>query len=348
MDYIQAGQTRNTNIQQIDTGANIAGSLIELPAGPLGIAAGVEYRRETSSANNDALTVAGLNGGNAIANTSGSFDVKEAYGEIAIPILAHRPFFETLSLRAAGRVSDYSTVGTVYSYNAGIEYAPIQDIRFRAVYAKATRAPNIGELYAGRSQTFPTGLIDPCIGVTATSTTAVSARCRLDPGVLANIAGGAVGAPVTGAFAVNQSDIQGISGFNSGNPNLTEETGKTLTIGAVINPVSISALRNLVLTVDYFDIKINNLITANSRQGLLNACYGRNTTQDETACAAIVRRAGVEGPNSAGSLQFVNIGNINSGRYQTDRYRCDAQLSHPAHGRHAAGQARLHAPVQAA
>lgn len=317
VNYIQAGTTRNTNIEQIDTGANLSGTLFELPGGPLGIAVGVEYRKETSAANNDALTVAGLNGGNAIANTAGSFDVKEAYGEISIPILADRPFFETLTLRAAGRVSDYSTVGTVYSYNGGVEYAPVRDIRFRAVYAKATRAPNIGELFAGRSQTFPTGLVDPCIGVTATSTTAVSARCRLEPGVLANIAGGAVGLPVTGVFAVNQSDTQGISGFNSGNPDLEEETGKTFTVGAVINPVSISALRNLVLTVDYFDIKIANLITANSRQGLLNACYGRNTTQDEEACAFIVRRAGVEGPNSAGSIQFVNVGNINAGRYQT-------------------------------
>ena len=334
VNYIRAGQSRNTNIQQIDVGANISGELFDLPAGPVGVAVGVEYRKETSSAVNDALTIAGLNGGNAIGNTFGTYSVKEAYGEIAIPLLSGTPFFETLSVRAAGRISDYSltAVGTVYSWNVGVEYAPIRDIRFRGVYATATRAPNIGELFAGRSQTFPTGLIDPCVGVTATSTTAVSARCRADAGVAANIAGGTVGGTVTGAFALNQADTQGVSGFNSGNPNLSQESGKTLTFGAVINPVSIHALRNLVITVDYFDIKIDNLITANSRQGLLNACYGRNTTQDETACAAIIRRQGNEGPNSAGSLQFVNIGNINSGQYQTTGIDATISYRTPAFG----------------
>lgn len=314
VNYIQAGQSRNTNIEQLDTGANITGDLFQLPAGPVGIAVGVEYRKEKSSAVNDALTVAGLNGGNAIANTIGQFDVKEAYGEIAIPLLSHQPFFETLSLRAAGRVSHYNlkAVGTVYSWNVGAEYAPVKDIRFRAVYAHATRAPNIGELFAGRSQTFPTGLSDPCKGVTLASTTAGSARCLQDPGVLANIAAN------SGKFTLNQADIQGISGFNSGNPNLEAETARTFTVGAVINPTSIHALRDLVLTVDYFDIKISHLISSFARQDILNSCYGAaGSTQDETFCALVVRRAGQEGPNSPGSLQFINTTNGNFGDFQT-------------------------------
>ena len=334
-NYIRAGQTRNTNIQQIDAGANISGDLFDLWGGnAVGVAVGVEYRKETSAAVNDALTVAGLNGGNAIGNTFGSFNVKEAYAELAIPLLSGRPFFETLTLRGAGRISDYSLqeVGTVYSYNAGVEYAPIRDIRFRAVYARATRAPNIGELFAGRSQTFPTGLVDPCLAVTLTSTTPQSARCRLEPGVLSNIAQGVVGGTPTGAFANNQSDTQGISGFNSGNPNLGEERGKTFTAGVVINPISISALRNLVLTVDYFNIRIDNIITAPSRQGLLNSCYGRNATQNETACAAIIRRMNAEGPNSPGSLQFVNIGNINSGSFRTTGVDATISYRTPAFG----------------
>ena len=318
VNYIQATQTRNTNTEQIDAGANITGNLIDLWDGALGLAAGVEYRKESSSAVNDALTTAGLNGGNAIGPTSGSFNVKEAYAELAIPLLSHRPFFETLTVRGAGRVSDYSlsAVKTVYSWNAGVEYAPIKDIRFRAVLAHATRAPNIGELYAGRSQTFPTGLADPCVGVTLTSTTAASARCRQDQGVLNNIAANG------GTFALNQSDIQGISGFNSGNPGLAQETGDTFTVGAVINPTSIHALRNLVLTADYFNIRIKNLISAYGRQSILNSCYGANgVTRDETFCnspvTAVIRRQNAEGPNSAGSLQFINTTNGNLGSFQT-------------------------------
>ena len=338
--YIQAGQSRNTKVEQIDTGANISGDLFELPGGPVGIALGVEYRKEKSAAVNDALTVAGLNGGNKIANTFGQFDVKEAYGEIAIPLLSHRRFFETLTFRAAGRVSDYSlaAVGTVYSWNIGAEYAPFKDIRFRAVLAHATRAPNIGELFSGRSQTFPTGLQDPCRGVTLASTTAASARCRQDAGVIANIANGAVGSPVTGAFDLNQSDIQGISGFGSGNPNLNQETGRTFTVGGVLNPTSIHALRNLVITVDYFNIKIANLISAYGRQGILNSCYAPVGTQEIDFCSLIVRRAGNEGPNSAGSLQFINTTNRNFGDYQTTGIDATMSYRTPAFGGTVAGK----------
>ena len=114
-------------------------------------------------------------------------------------------------LRAAGRISDYSTVGSVTTWNVGGDYAPIDDIRFRATYAKSVRAPNIGELFTGPSQTFPTGLVDPCVGVTATTTGTTAEQCRLDPGVLINIAD-------NGAFTIGQADKQGVSGFTSGGP----------------------------------------------------------------------------------------------------------------------------------
>jgi outer membrane receptor protein involved in Fe transport len=309
INYIQAAQTRNIDVQQTIAGASITGDLFRLWDGPVGIAAGVEYRKEFSASTNDPLTIAGLNGGNALAPTRGQFDVKEAFAEIAIPLLADRPFFNNLTLRAAGRVSQYSlaAVGTVYTWNVGAEYSPIRDIRFRAVLARAVRAPNIGELFGGRSQTFPTGLTDPCVGVTATSTTPASAQCRADPGVAANIA-------TNGAFTVNQADIQGISGFNQGNPNLTAETGKTYTVGVVINPTSVHALRNLVLTVDYFHIRINDLIGIYPRAGTINSCY---IDRDPFFCGLITRRAGPEGPNSAGSLQFINAPSANTGDFLT-------------------------------
>lgn len=305
VNYIQAAQTRNTDVRQIDIGGNITGDVVNLWAGPLSFAAGFEYRDESSRTDYDPLTIAGLNGGNALAPTAGSFNVKEGYLELALPLAHDLPFIKDLQIRGAGRVSNYSLarVGTVYSWNAGLEWAPVNDIRFRVVEARATRAPNIGELFGGRSQTFPTGLVDPCVGVTATSTTAVSASCRADPGVANNIA-------ANGAFTINQADIQGISGFNSGNPNLQQETGDTFTVGAVINPTSIHALRNLAITVDYFNIRIKNLISSYGRQTILNACY--TATPDPTFCALITRRVNAEGPNSAGSLQFINAptGNI--------------------------------------
>jgi outer membrane receptor protein involved in Fe transport len=199
-------------------------------------------------------------------------------------------------------------VGTTYSWNYGAEFAPVPDIRARAVWARATRAPNINELFGGRSQTFPTGLQDPCVGVTATSTGATAVNCRASPGVLQNIA-------TNGSFTLNQSDLQGVSGFGSGNPNLEEERGDTFTAGVVINPTSIRAIRNFVFTADYFNIRIRNAVAARGRQDILNECFQEN---DPVSCALITRRANPEGPNSAGSLQFIDTFPQNAAAINTE------------------------------
>ncbi|MGJ3629229.1 TonB-dependent receptor [Sphingomonas sp. MMS24-JH45] len=85
----------------------------------------------------------------------------EGFGEVRLPLLKDTPFFREL-VTGAARVSHYSTVGTNWTYNGGVEWAPIEDIRFRGVYARSVRAPNIGELFGGTGQ--PTlRIVDPCL-----------------------------------------------------------------------------------------------------------------------------------------------------------------------------------------
>ncbi len=306
--YIAAPQSRTTRTTQQLAGANLSGELFQLIDAPLGVAIGTEYRKEFSEENNDALTEAGLNGGNAIPSSSGSFDVIEGYGELQVPIFRDRRFFNDLTLRGAVRISDYSTVGTTYSYSGGIDYAPIQDIRFRGTYSRATRAPNIGELFTPPSQTFPTGLQDPCVGVTATTGGTLGTQCLADAGVRANIAQN------NGVFTLNQSDVQGVSGFNRGNPNLSEEKADTYTAGVVINPRSIYALRNLSLTVDYYNIEIADAIVGTPRQFALDQCFRQ---ANQTFCDFISRRQMADGPNSPGSLEFIDSAASNSGGLKT-------------------------------
>ena len=308
-NYVRADGSFQAVAEQTDAGVNVSGDLFDLwGAGPVALAAGGEYRKEASAQIFDALTQAGLNGGNATPNTSGSFNVKEAYGELQIPLLSDKPFFHRLQARGAVRVSDYSTVGTVYSWNYGGEWAPVADIRFRAVRARSTRAPNINELFLAPSQTFPTSLIDPCVGVTSATATALGTNCRAGTGVNSNIASNG------GSFQQTQTDQQGVSGFNSGNPNLRAERGNSLTAGVVIAPRSIHALRNFTVTADYFDIKIDGAIVATPRQFILDRCYNGG---DQAYCKFITRRATPEGSYSAGSLEFVNSGVTNSGGYRT-------------------------------
>jgi len=320
--YLNADQTFQTSVSQQVVQGNLSGTLLNLPAGPLGLAVGVEYRKETSSENNDSLTNQGLNGGNALPDTAGSFNVKEAYAEVNVPLIHDTPFIQQLNLRASGRISDYSTVGTVYTYSGGAEWQPVDDIRISGTYARAVRAPNVGELFTGPSQTFPAGLSDPCIGVTATGGGTRGDICRSFPGVLANIQNGATGGTglnfgntPNGRFDINQSDLQSVSGFNRGNPNLNEEKSDSYTGSVVINPRSIDFLRNTVLRVDYFNIKIKDAVSAPPRAFILDQCFNQG---NPIYCAFVRRRATATAVNSAGTLEFVDAASVNAGRLATE------------------------------
>ncbi|MES2320445.1 MAG: TonB-dependent receptor [Pseudomonadota bacterium] len=306
--YVTAPGSLATRTTQKLIGGSVSGAPYTLPAGPLGLAAGFEWRKEDSSAVPDALTQAGLNAGNATPPTFGDFTVKELFLEARVPILKDQPFAKNLSFLGAFRAGDYSTVGRTNSWNAGFEWSPIADIKLRGTRALSTRAPNINELFQPPSQDFPTGITDPCVGVTASSTGAVSEACRAAPGVNANIA-------ANGSFTLTQADIQGISGYNRGNPTLTQEKGKSSTIGIVFTPRSIPMLSKFTFTADYFKIDIEDAIVPTPRQFALQSCYGGGNT---AFCSFITRRPTAVGANSAGSLEFVDVSVSNSGGTKTE------------------------------
>ncbi|HTE41220.1 MAG TPA: TonB-dependent receptor [Steroidobacteraceae bacterium] len=305
-DYIKAPGSLTTFTSQKITGLNVSGDLFDLPAGAISMAAGAEYRQEFSRSEFDPLQQAGLNAGNAIPRTEGEFDVTEFYGEFHVPLLKDVFMADSLGLSGAVRFSDYSTVGSTRSWNGGMEWSPIPQIKFRAIRAQSTRAPNVNELFSPPSQDFPTGLSDPCEDVTLTSVGASDALCRAAPGVLANINANG------GVFTVNQADRQGISGFNLGNPTVEEEIGRSWTLGVVITPDSIPVLEKFTFTIDYFKIDIADAIVSTPRSFILTQCYTANQL-----CNFITRRPGAVGANSAGSLEFINSGVTNSGGLST-------------------------------
>ena len=302
LNYIAAPGSLSTSTTQRVAGLTVSGEAFDLPAGALGFAAGLEYRKEFARSEFDALQQSGLNGGNAIPATRGGFDVTEGFVETRIPLLKNLPFAKSLSATLAARASDYSTVGNVASWNAGMEWAPTEHLKVRMSRTLSTRAPNINELFSPPSQDFPVGLTDPCVGTTAASTGTTATRCRAAAGVGANIA-------ANGSFTATQADTQGISGFNRGNPGLKEETGRSTTIGVVFAPVGMQILRNLTFTLDYFKIDIADAIVSTPRQFILNQCY----SGDAAFCRFITRRANATGPNSAGSISFIDSEQSNSG-----------------------------------
>ncbi|HJS11299.1 TonB-dependent receptor domain-containing protein [Sphingopyxis sp.] len=229
----------------------------ELPGGPIGFAIGAEYRRETAKYDQDEATAAGMTFYNAIPTFDPpSFEVKELFGELRIPLLKETPFFEELTLTGAGRIADYKgATGTVYSYNAGVDWAPIGDIRFRANYSRAVRAPNLVDLYTPLGQNFAPPPVDPCaLDSIGEGSATREANCRAD------------GVPVGYNFQY-QSSLPFLSG---GNPELREETSDSYTIGGVVQP---RFLPGLSLSVDYYKIVVNDVISAPSAQAIIDTCY---------------------------------------------------------------------------
>lgn len=301
--YVTAPGSLNTLTKQQLFGGTITGEAATLPAGPVGVALGFEYRDEFSRSEFDALTQAGLNAGNAIPPTVGSFDVKDLFAELRVPLLKDAGLAKSLTATAGVRRGQYSTIGNALSWNAGLDWTLNSSVKVRASRALSTRAPDISELFQPPSQTFPPGLVDPCVGVTALTQGATADACRADPGVAANIA-------ANGSFKLNQADIQGISGFDRGNPKVSEEKGNSWSLGLAITPES---FKNVAFTIDYFKINIADAIVSTPRQFSLDQCYGG----DASFCQFVTRRPTASGTNSPGSIEFIDQTVTNSGEMGT-------------------------------
>ena len=302
--YIGAPGSLNTKVTSELLGGIVRGEPFSMPAGPVQIAFGGEYRKDASATAHDALTILGLNAGNALPDTAGSFTVSEAFIEGKVPLASKNEFAKSLDAVFAVRSGNYSTVGTTNSFNAGLDWALNSMVRVRATTSVSVRAPNIGELYSAPAQTFPTGIVDPCSDVASTATTALAVNCKNATGVAANMAANG------GTFTVVQADQQGISGYDQGNPELKSEKGKSNTLGIVLTPKSMPGLDKFTFTADLYDIQIDDAIQSPGRQWLLDQCYRLG---DASACKWISRRAFAAGGYSVGSLQNINQNVVNGG-----------------------------------
>ena len=259
--------------------------LFELPGGPIGFAVGGEYRRETLSYTLDPVTQAGYAFYNAIPSfIAPAFEVKEAFGEISVPLLKDIPFFKELTFTGSGRVANYKgAVGTVYAYSGSVDWRPVQDILFRGAYSRSVRAPYLGDLYSAQSQNFTPAPSDPCSARNlGTGSATRSANCT------------AAGRPASYDY-VYTSSLEIVSG---GNPNLGAEKSKSYTLGAVVQPHWVPGLS---VSADYYNITVDNVISSISAQNILNLCYD-SPTLNNPFCGLFQRAGAAGGPR--GEQQF--------------------------------------------
>ncbi|WP_454831852.1 TonB-dependent receptor domain-containing protein [Pseudoxanthomonas wuyuanensis] len=288
--------------------ANLAGSLFSLPGGDLGFAIGAESRKESGRFTPDAMAVTGNSTTLAGGPTQGSYSVDEIYGELSIPVLADLPGAQELSFSVATRYSDYDTFGDTLNSKFGFKWKPIESLLVRGTYAEGFRAPTINDLYGGGSQTF-SFFTDPCdtlFGASA-SNPAVRARCAQD---IANA--DTFRQLAQGFVPAGQGNSQTPVAFFSGsNPELVPETSESKTFGLVWSPGFIEGLN---VSLDWWNIRIEDTIVPDTPTQMLNDCYIQN---DASRCDSFTRDPVL------GFVNTLTFNGINAGYRETEGYDLD-------------------------
>ena len=267
LDYVRATSRAEFGSTVNSATADITGALLDLPAGPLDMAAGLEYRSVSGYDRPGQFEQSGLSTDAAGNATSGRYHVKEAYVELNVPLLKNAPFARLLSLDLAARHSDYSNFGNTTRSKASAQWRPVRDLLVRAGWAQGFRAPTVGDTFGGGTRGYD-AYLDPCdsqYGEAAVNP-AVRARCAAF-GVPAGFRQkNQVGAPVPASGGQTPYPFT----FGLGNADLQPETAVTRTAGLVYSP---SFAAGLTVAIDYFDIAVKNRIAPVTAAYEINGCY---------------------------------------------------------------------------
>jgi iron complex outermembrane recepter protein len=308
LNYIQApglqvGVIDQNIVQGVITGdLGTIGAKLPWADESIKVAFGVENRNEHLQNTPDDLQAQALlsGSGGATIGIEGSINVNDVFMEASVPLVQGKPFAEQLSFDTAYRYSDYSSGTTTDTYKFGMDWAPVEDVRFRASYQRAVRAPNIVELFTAQGFNLFDIPGDPC-GATIQNGTGVKnadfAECL------------ATGVPSNQFASANLDSPAGQYQFNQGgNTALQPETSDTYSYGIVFTP---RFAPGLAVSIDYFDIKVEDLISTFGSANTLDACYAFN---DAAACSRIHRN-----PNGQLWLGDGNVDdlNINIGGLET-------------------------------
>lgn len=182
----------------------------------------------------------------------GNYSVDEFYGEVRVPIMEGRPWAQVLAFEASFRYSDYSTIGDDTTFGVVLEYAPLEELRFRGTYSEGFRAPGLDDLFLTPTVSAET-YADPCNEYSAGENANVVANCQAD--------GIAPGTTIASTQA---------TGLFGGNPDLEAEKSESWTLGMVWTP---SWTDDMGFTVDYFDISIDDAIGTLTTNTIVQGCY---------------------------------------------------------------------------
>ncbi|EQB30790.1 TonB-dependent receptor domain-containing protein [Sphingobium ummariense] len=277
-------------------------------------AIGGEYRKYTASQESDLLSQSGDLGGagGAAPNIAGGYDVYEAFGELVLPLVQDKPFFQDLTVEAGIRYSKYSVDAPsnpsykTTTWKAGGSWTPVDGFKIRGNYARAVRAPNIAELFAPVNTLLTNLSVDPCSGAAPVTNANLAAVCI------------AQGAPATTIGSITNDPAGQVNYTGGGNLNLNPEKSNSWTLGAVFQP---SALPGFSATVDYYNIKITDAITSPTPGDAISACFDNITAASATdPSCTVIRRNPLTGElfGEAATTPGLSLVTSNLGKLSTD------------------------------
>ncbi|TIX51497.1 TonB-dependent receptor domain-containing protein [Alteraurantiacibacter aquimixticola] len=287
---IDVNLQNTTNLIQKAAEINLTGNAFEMWAGALQFAVGgawreYEYIYRTDSQTSFENFLDGVVGRRPESSTQGGYNVKEVYGELLVPLVRDVPGIHELNLELGGRYSDYSTIGGVETYKVLLDWAFTPWARVRGGYNRATRAPNIGELFLEGTQVFAflsTQYGDQCsennedgpysANPDANVNGATGAAFTKD--ICTSLMGSTGSQEYYGRPVADQPTAGGVGVPNNiGNPNIGPETAKTWTAGLVIDsPTTDPVFGGLRASIDWYHIEIDDLIALKDADTIFREC----------------------------------------------------------------------------
>jgi outer membrane receptor protein involved in Fe transport len=320
---IGADMAATSNMEQTVYEANLQGSLLQLPAGDLGFAAGVSYRKNDYRYLPPVLqapeSIFDLPSGMyPRSQTRGKISTAEIYGELLVPVIAGVSGIEHLDLELGYRYSDNNPTQAVSSWKSLADWKINDAVRFRGGYQVANRAPNIAELFQSPDLfLYVRSKGDWCSDLNPAN--AAAPNPKLNPNAAqARALCEALMGPQGAATYYNNPDRPATSNQNyfsyiKGNPTLKEETAKTITLGIVAD-----LTRDLSLSVDWWNIKIDNMISTEDPDNIYALCMSpeNNPAFDpSTVACSKINRAVDTGAEGNTLLLYTNQGAIDFAGY---------------------------------
>jgi len=343
-EAIAADISTKSEMRQTIAEANVQGGLFELPAGQLRFAAGASYRELDYEFVTDNLTGFGRSfldqaiGIYPSSNSSAFMDVKEAYGELLIPVIRNAPLIQEFNLELGGRISNYSSTGTSYTFKALGDWRVNDWLRIRGGFNRAERAPNLAELFLSPQQTFGVDTVgDLCstrlqnrLSANPTSNPTGAADVKAMCMAMMTRDNNGVAVPDTDFFSFygpiwsSFQDVGPGFTFSSAVGNsvyrdtvdgsidpLKPEVADTWTVGAVIqSPVSSGLLSRLQLSLDYFNIRIEDPIGLLSVGAMQQLCLDPGYNPLVAGAAGPDGIAGTADDTTAAALQNANCSRV--------------------------------------